>query len=166
MVKIAVMMMATAAFWRHRKGRGEGAPLSSPSLTPSLDGRRVSPLFLGLHGVAGARAPPILDPSLCLSLFPRSLILPFHRFLNSWRSVTPIGLNFGHDLYPDISFLVAKEGNQRPYGVATRDRGAPPASWPPRASYRVDSSSQKSYIFQKISVSFYPVWTPFDMDIL
>ena len=30
--------------------------------------------------------------SVSLSLFLRSLILPFHRFLNSRRSVTPIGL--------------------------------------------------------------------------
>ena len=34
----------------------------------------------GLHGVGGARAPPRLDLSLCLSLFLRSLILPLHRF--------------------------------------------------------------------------------------
>src|SRR3989337_3926597 len=40
--------------------------------------------------------------SLSVSAFQ---ILAFHRFLYSWRSVTPIGLNFGHDLYPAISFL-------------------------------------------------------------
>ena len=58
LVKIAVMMMmATAAFQRHRKRGGEGPP-SSSSLTSSLDGRRVSPLVLGSHGVGGARAPP------------------------------------------------------------------------------------------------------------
>ena len=106
--------------------RGEGPPYSSSSsLTFSLYGRRVSPLVLGLHGMGGARAPPRLDLSLCFSLFLRSLILPFHRFLNFWRSVTPIGLNFGHDFYPDIGFLAAKEGHQPPYGVAMRVRGAP-----------------------------------------
>ena len=62
---------------------------------------------------------------ICLSLFPRSLILPFHRFLYSRRSVTPIGLKFGHIFYPDIGFVAAKEGNQLPYGVATRAQGAP-----------------------------------------
>ena len=78
------------------------------------------------------------------------LILAFHRFLYSRRSVTPIGLNFGHDLYPDISFLAAKEGHQPPYGVATRAQGAPapwgapPASWPHRAPSRIDFTSQKS----------------------
>ena len=60
--------------------------------------------------------------SLSISSF---LILPFHRFLNSRRSVTPIGLKFGHDFYPDIGFLAVKEGNQPPYGVATRAQGAP-----------------------------------------
>ena len=37
---------------------------SSSSLTFSLDGRRVSPLVLGSHGLGGARAPPRLDLSL------------------------------------------------------------------------------------------------------
>ena len=52
--------------------RGRGAPSSSSFLTSSLDGRRVSPLVLGSHGVGGARAPPRLDLFLCLSLFLRS----------------------------------------------------------------------------------------------
>src|SRR5918994_2772392 len=92
LVKIAVLMMATTAFSRHRKRGGEGPPSSSSSLTFSLDGRRVSPLVHGLHGVGGARAPPRLDLSLCLSLFLRSLLALFHRFVYIWRSVTPIGL--------------------------------------------------------------------------
>ena len=109
LVKIAViMMMATASFRRHRRRGGEGPPSSSSSLTSSLDGRRVSPLVLGLHGMGGARAPPRLDLSLCFSLVLRSQILPFHHFLYSRRSVTPIGLKFYTDLYPDISFLAAK----------------------------------------------------------
>ena len=92
LVKIAVMMMATAAFRRHRKRRGEGAPSSSSSLTSSLDGRRVSPLVLGLHGVVGARAPPRLDLSLYFSLVMRSVLALFHHFVYIWRYVTPIGL--------------------------------------------------------------------------
>src|SRR3954465_2177523 len=93
LVKIAVMMMmAAAAFRRHRKRRGEGGPSSSSSLTSSLDGRRVSPLVLGLHGVVGARAPPRLDLSLCFTLFLRSVLLSFHRFFYIRRSVTLIGL--------------------------------------------------------------------------
>lgn len=78
LVKIAVMMMvATAAFRRHRKRGGEGPPSSSSSLTSSLGGRRVSPLVIGLHGMGGARAPPRLDLSLCLSLFLHSRLCPF-----------------------------------------------------------------------------------------
>src|SRR3954469_21389810 len=60
--------------------------------------------------------------SLSVSAFQ---ILAFHRFLYSRRSVTPIGLKFGHDFYRDIGFLAAKEGHQLPYGVATRVSGAP-----------------------------------------
>ena len=78
LVKIAVMMMmAMMAFQRHRRRGGEGTPSSSSSLTSSLAGRRVSPQILGLHGMGGARAPPRLDLSLCLSLFLRSVLLPF-----------------------------------------------------------------------------------------
>ena len=58
--------------------RGEGPPSSSSSLTSSLDGRRVSPLVLGLHGMGGARAPSRLDLSLCLSIcFYVLLFCPF-----------------------------------------------------------------------------------------
>ena len=77
LVKIVVMMMAPAAFRRHRERGGESPPSYSSSLTFSLDGRRVSPLVLGLHGVGGARAPSRLDLSLCLSLFLRSACCPF-----------------------------------------------------------------------------------------
>ena len=38
--------------------KGGEPPSSSSSLTFSLDGRRVSPLVHGLHGMGGARAPP------------------------------------------------------------------------------------------------------------
>ena len=81
-----------AVFRCHWERGGDSPHPSYSSLTFSLDGRRVSPLVLGLHGMGGARAPPRLDLSLCLSLFLRSLILPFHHFLYSRRSVTPIGL--------------------------------------------------------------------------
>ena len=65
------------------EARGEGPPSSSSSLTSSLDGRRFSPLVLVLHGVGGARAPPRLDLSLCLSLFPCSLM--FLGFMDIYR---------------------------------------------------------------------------------
>ena len=64
LVKIAVMMMAPGSAPAPPEARGERSPSSSSSLTSSLDGRRVSPLVLGSHGVGGARAPPRLDLSL------------------------------------------------------------------------------------------------------
>ena len=92
LVKIAVMMMAPGSVLAPPEARGREPPSSSSSLTFSLDGRRVSPLVHGLHGTGGARAPPRLDLPLCLSLFLRSGVLPFHHFVYIWRSVTPIGL--------------------------------------------------------------------------
>ena len=77
LVKIAVMMMAPGSAPAPPEARGREPPSSSSSLTSSLDGRRVSPLVLGSHGVGGARAPPRLDLSLYLSLVLRSPLLCF-----------------------------------------------------------------------------------------
>ena len=128
LVKMAMMMMPRRCSGATGREWESAPPSSSSSLTSSLDGRTVSPLVHGLHGVGGARAPLRLDLSLYLSLslsIFAFLILPFHRFLYSRRSVTPIGLPFGCDFYPDIGFLVAKEGHQPPYRVVTRAQGAP-----------------------------------------
>src|SRR4051812_26244358 len=92
LVKMTVMMMAPGGTPAPPEARGREPPSSSSSLTFSLDGRRVSPLVHGLHGVGGARASPRLDLSLYLSLFLRSVLLPFHRSFYIRRSVTPIGL--------------------------------------------------------------------------
>ena len=138
------------------EARGRKPPSSYSSyLTFSLDGRRVSRLVLGFHGMGGVRAPPRLHLSLCLSLFLHSQILAFHRFLYSRRSVTPIGLKFGHDFIRILAFLRRKKGTNRLTGCPRGPRvhlppwGAPPASWPPRSSSHVDFTSQKSHIFQK-----------------
>ena len=115
---------------RQRSGatgsKGERAPpSSSSSLTSSLDGRRVSPLVLGSHGLGGARAPSRLDLSLCLSVCLCSQILPLHRFFYIWRSVTPIGVNLLPRFSHKISFIAAKEERQPPYGWPTRVQGTP-----------------------------------------
>ena len=59
---------------------------------------------------------------LSVSTFSDSSLSPFLIFLgipnSDWDEILT-------DLYPDISFLAAKEGLQPPYGVATRVRGAP-----------------------------------------
>ena len=78
LVKMVVMMMAPGGVPAPPEARGREPPSSySSSLTFSLDGRRVSPLVLGSHGEGGARAPPRLDLSLCLSLFLHSGFCPF-----------------------------------------------------------------------------------------
>ena len=112
-------------FWRHRKQGGEGPPSSSSSLTFSLDWGRVSPLVLGSHGEGGARAPPRSYMSFCLSLFLRSLILPWHRFFYIWRSVTLIGLKPSPRYFYKNSFLAAKVEHQPPYKGPMRVGGAP-----------------------------------------
>ena len=79
LVKMAVMMMAPGGTPAPPEARGRGAPFFFFFLLldlPPLDGRRVSPLVLGLHGMGGARSPPRLDMSLCLSLFPRVATRP------------------------------------------------------------------------------------------
>ena len=82
---------------RQRSGatgsKGERAPpSSSSSLTSSLDRRK---FLLWSMASMEAEGPEPLRDWICLSvfsLFLRSAILPWHRFLYIWRSVTPIGL--------------------------------------------------------------------------
>ena len=90
--------------------RGREPPPSSSSLAFPLDGRRVPPLVLGLHGVRGARAPPRLDLSLYLSLFLRFLDYALSPFLiypeirnSDWIET------FVKIFFLKISFLAAKE---------------------------------------------------------
>ena len=140
--------------------KGRGGPSSSSSLTSSLDGRRVSPLVLGLHGMGGAIAPPRLDLSLSVSAFWN---LPFHRFFYNRRSITPIGLKPSpRFFFQKLAFLRQKNSSNRLTGCP-RGSGAPPASWPPRALSRVDSSSQISQIFQKYSLV---VFIPFGLHLI
>ena len=136
--------------------RGGGPPPSSCSLTFSLDGRRVSPLVLGFHGGGGARAPPRLDLSLYLSLFLCSVLLPFHRFVYIWRSVTPIAPKPSPCFFNQkLAFLRPKKGINRltggPRGSGARPGGwgAPPASCLPRAPSRIDFPSHIPRLFQK-----------------
>ena len=80
LIKIAVMMMAPGSAPAPPEQGGESPPSSSSSLTSSLDGRRVSRLVLGSHGVGVARAPPRLDLSLCFC------VLRFYPFTVSFIS--------------------------------------------------------------------------------
>ena len=143
LVKIAVMMMATAAFRRHQKRRGEGAPSSSSSLTSSLDGRRVSPLVFGLHGVGEARAPLSLSVSAFLDCAPSPFLLYPEIRNYDW------GESFAQIFLIKLAFLRQNMCiNRLTVGpgesMSACLPGAPPISWPPQAPYRVDFTSQKS----------------------
>ena len=132
LVKIAVMMMAPGGTPAPPEARGREPPSFFLFLDllprwekgfpsgpwPPWRGRGESPSEIGSVSL-----------SLSVSAF---LILPFHRFLNFRRSVTPIGLKFGHDFYTDIGFLAVKEGHQPPYGVATRAKVGPTPLGVPR----------------------------------
>ena len=82
LVKIAVMMMAPGGVPAPPKARGRDPPSSSSSLTFSLDGRRVSPLVLGLHGMGDESPSEIGSVSLSLSVsaFWDSALSPFLKF--------------------------------------------------------------------------------------
>ena len=69
LVKIAVMMMAPGSAPAPPEARRREAPFFFFFLELLPRWKKVSPLFLGSHGVGGARAPSRLDLSLCLSLF-------------------------------------------------------------------------------------------------
>ena len=92
LVKIMVMMMAPGSTPAPPEEKGRGGPFVFFFLDLLPRWEKGSPLVLGLHDVGGARAPPRLDLSLRLSLFLRYGLLPFHRFVYIWRSVTTIGL--------------------------------------------------------------------------
>ena len=168
LVKIVLMMMAPGGTPVPSEVREREPPPSPSSLTSSLDGRRVSPLVLGLHGMGGARAPPRLDMSLYVSgsAFSSLALSPFRIYMeihnSDWTET------FAVIFYQKLAFLRLKKGINRltggPRGSGARPgAGAPPASWPPRASSRVDFSSGILQIFQKYSPS---VFTPFGFRLI
>ena len=112
--KIAVMMMAPDSVSAPPKARGREPPffLLFLDLLPRWEKGFPSGPWLPWRGRGDS--PSEIGS---ISLFLHSRILPWHRFLYIWRSVTPIGLKFQHDFYPDISFLATKEGQQPPYGI-------------------------------------------------
>ena len=148
LVKIAVMMMvATAAFRRHRKRGGEGPPSSSCSLTSSLDGRRVSPLVLGLHGVGGQE--PLRDwIYISISAFPDSTPSPFPLYLEIRNS--DWGESFAQIFLIKLAFLRQNKsvncltGGPRDLRARPGVGARPPISWLPRTPFRIDFTSQKS----------------------
>ena len=114
LVKIAVMMMAPGGTLVPPGERGREPPFFFFFLDLPLDGRRVSPLVLGLHGMGGARAPPRLDLSLCLSLFYIPRFCPFTVLLYPEIRNSDWVETFAVIFLPKISFFAAEEGHQPP----------------------------------------------------
>ena len=124
MVNIAVMMMAPGGTPAPPEARGREPPsFFFLDLLPRWEkgfpsgpwspcrGRGESPSEIGS-----------VSQSLCLSLFLRSGILPFHRFIYVWRSVTPIGFK------PSPRFFFRKLAFLRPKKSSNRLTGAPRGS--------------------------------------
>ena len=156
LVKIAVMMMAPGDTPVPPEARGREPPSSLFFLDllprwekgfpsgpwPPWRGRGESPSEIGSVSL-----------SLSVSAFSSTALSPFRIYMeirnSDWTEIFAVIFSL------KISFLAAKEGHQLPYGgprgsgVRLPPSGTPPASCPPRASYRADSTSQNSHIFQK-----------------
>ena len=109
--------------------------------------------------------PEPLRDWICLSVSAIQ-IFPFHRFLYSRRSVTPIGLK------PSPRFFSKNQLSCGQRRVATTLRGAHEGQGRPLPRGPIGHrlaliSLPKIHIYsKKISISFYPIWTPFDMGFL
>ena len=90
LVKIAGMMMAPGSAPAPPEARGREGPffLFFLDLLPIWEKGFPSGPWLPWFG--RGESPSEIGS---ISLFLRSLFLPLHRFLYSWRSVTPIGVN-------------------------------------------------------------------------
>ena len=111
-----------------------------------------------------------LSVSLCFCALPAALS-PFRIYMeirnSDWTET------FAMIFLPKISFLAAEEGHQPPYGWPTRVRGAPRGAGAPPCLVATSGTVSRGFFFRNfpnipkiISVRFYPVWIPFDMDIL
>ena len=133
---------------------GEGFPLWS--LAPmAWEGREPLRDWIYLSVSAFSDSTP--------SSFPLYLEIRNSDWGESFAQICLIKLAFLHQNKSVNSLM----GGPREPRTRPRGRAHPPVSWQPRTLFRVDFTSQKSQIFQKkISVHFYPVWTPFDIGFL
>ena len=147
--------MATSTFRRHRERGGE-SPLLLLFPCP-LDGRRVSPLVLGLHGSGGAGAPLRLDLYLfpSVSMFSDSGLSPFLIFPkirnSDWaeiltRLVSGYWLSCGERRAP-----TALTGGHKPTGCA-QGRGRPPRACGRLGHRPALILSPKNHIYSKINL--------------
>ena len=89
LVKIAVMMMAPGSALAPPEARGREAPFFFFFLDLLPRWEKGFPSGPWLPWLGRGESPSKIGS---ISLFLRSLILPLHRFLYIWRSITPIGL--------------------------------------------------------------------------
>ena len=159
LVKIAVMMMAPGGTPVPLEARGREPPSfffffldllprwekgfpSGP--WPPWRGRGKSPSEIGS-----------ISLSLSGSAFSSGSISPFRIYMeirnSDWTET------FAVIFYQKFAFLWPKKGINRLTGGPRGSGARPPASWPPRASSRVEFSSQNHIYSKKISVCFYPI---------
>ena len=167
LVNVAVMMMAPGSVSTPPEARGREPPFFFfffLDLLPRWEKGFPSGPWLPWCG-RGESPSEIGSVSLSFSVsaFPDSALSPFliyPEIRNSdWIET------FAKIFLRKLAFLWPKKSSNRLTGCPRGSGAHPLPCGPLWAPSRVDFSSQKSYIFQKISVSFYPVWTSFDMDI-
>ena len=90
LVKIAVMMMAPGSAPAPPEARERGPPSYSSSFDLLPRWEKGFPSVPWLPWCGRGESPSEIGS---ISLFLRSQILPLHRFLYIWRSVSPIGVN-------------------------------------------------------------------------
>ena len=163
LVKIVIMMMAPGSVPAPPEARGREPPFFFffLDLLPRWEkgfpsgpwspwcGRGESPSEIGS-----------ISLSLSISTFWDSALAPFLLYLeirnSDWIET------FAQIFLRKLAFLRPKKSSNRLTG-GMRVRGAPPASWPPRAPSLVDSSSHISQIFQKYSPS---IFIPFGLCLI
>ena len=164
LVKIAVMMMASGSVPTPPEARGRGPPFFFffLDLLPRWEkgfpsgpwspwcGRGESPSEIGSVSLY-----------LSVSAFPDSTLSPFLLYRKICNS--DWGESFTQIFPIKLAFLRQKKSVHRLTGGPRGSGAPPPASWPPRAPSRVDSSSQKSKMFQNNSPS---IFIPFGLRLI
>ena len=94
LVKIAVMMMAPGSAPAPPEARGREPPFFFFLLDLLPRWEKGFPSSPWLPWLGRGESPSEIGSISLFMCFLRSLILPLHRFLYIWRSVTPIGVKF------------------------------------------------------------------------
>ena len=164
LVKIAVMMMAPGSAPAPPEARGREPPFFFffLDLLPRWEKGFPSGPWLSWLG-RGESPSEIRSISLFLSVsaFPDPSPSPFLLYPEIRNS--DWGESFAQIFLIKLAFLRQKKSINRLTECPGESRACPPVSWPSRAPSRVDSSSQKSQIFQNNSPS---VFIPFGFRLI